>query len=56
MNALGFQEAKRNLAFFGASGMQSRNGGCDDFCGFSRTLVRAHQFRECLFDDHFGSQ
>jgi hypothetical protein len=36
--------------------MQSGNGGSQDFRGFPRTLQWTHQFRECLFDDHFGSQ
>jgi len=56
MNALGCREAKRNVAIFGARGMQACDGGCDDFRGLARPLARGHQFRECLFDGHFGSQ
>ena len=56
MNALGCREAKWNIAVLGARAMQASDGGRDDFCCFARPLFRSHQFRECLFDGHFGSQ
>ncbi len=40
MNALGCREAKVNIAVARASGMQSRDGGRNDFCGLARTLSR----------------
>ncbi|PJK07635.1 hypothetical protein CO610_08265 [Lysobacteraceae bacterium NML95-0200] len=56
MNALGCREAKRNVAFLQTRGMQACNGGRDDFCCLACPLPWGHQFRECLFDGHFGSQ
>ncbi len=56
MNALGCREAKWNIAVVGASGMQAGDGSRDNFCGFARSLSGRQQFRECLFDGHFGSQ
>ncbi len=42
MNALGCREAKWNIDILGTSGMQARDGGRDDFCGFARPLPRRH--------------
>lgn len=56
MNALGWREAKWNIAVARPGGMQAGNGGCDDFCGLTRPLSWRHQFRESLFDGHFGIQ
>ena len=56
MYALGWREAKWNIAVARQGGMQAGNGGCDDFCGLTRPLARRHQFGESLFDDHFGIQ
>ena len=56
MNALGCREAKWNIAVLWTRGMQARDGGRDDFCGLACPLSRGHQFRERLFDGHFGSQ
>ncbi|CAG2135915.1 Uncharacterised protein [Ralstonia mannitolilytica] len=56
MNALGCREAKRNLAVAGAGGMQAGNGGRKDGCGLARPGAGRHQFGECLFDGHIGTQ
>lgn len=56
MNALGWREAKRNIAVARPGGMQAGNGGRDDFCGLARSLSWRHQFGEGLFDGHFGIQ
>lgn len=56
MNALGWREAKWNVAVRRPSGVQAGNGSGNDFCGLTRPLARGHQFRESLFDGHFGIQ
>lgn len=39
MNALGWQEAKWNVAVARSCGVQARNGSCDDFCDLTRPLA-----------------
>ena len=56
MNALGCREAKWNIAVARTGGVQASNGRSNDFCCFPRTLSWRQQFRECLFDGHFGIQ
>jgi len=56
MNALGWREAKLNVAVRRPGGVQAGNGSGNDFCSLTRPLVRGHQFRESLFDGHFGIQ
>lgn len=56
MNALGWREAKWNVAIRRPGGVQAGNGSGNDFCGLTRPLARGHQFRESLFDGHFGIQ
>jgi hypothetical protein len=56
MNALGWREAKWNVAVGRPGGVQAGNGSCNDFCGLTRSLAGGHQFRESLFDGHFGIQ
>lgn len=56
MNALGWREAKWNIAVAWTGGVQAGNSGCNDFCGFTRPLAGRHQFGESLFDGHFGIQ
>lgn len=56
MNALGWREAKWNVAVGRPGGVQAGNRSCNDFCGLTRPLAAGHQFREGLFDGHFGIQ
>lgn len=56
MKALGWREAKWNIAVVWPGGVQAGNGCCNDFCGFTRPLAGGHQFWESLFDGHFGIQ
>jgi hypothetical protein len=56
MNALGWREAKWNVAVGRQGGVQACNGSCNDFCGLARPLPGGHKFGESLFDGHFGIQ
>ena len=56
MNALGWREAKWNVAVARSCGVQAGNGGGNDFCGLTRPLAGRHQFGESLFNGHIGSQ
>lgn len=56
MNALGWREAKWNVAVGKPGGVKACNGSCNDFCGLTRPLAGGHQFGESLFDGHFGIQ
>jgi|APTNR8051073442_1049403.scaffolds.fasta_scaffold07440_4 hypothetical protein len=56
MNALGWREAKWNIAVAWPGRVQAGNGSCNDFRGFTRPLAGRHQFWESLFDGHFGIQ
>lgn len=54
MKALGYREAKWNIALYRAGGIQSRNRRGKNRCCFAGTLAWRQQFGRSKFDGHFG--